>query len=223
MKVKKFFCGLICFVFMIGSVAHADVRLGAFTSTVIDFNEDDLNAMLNGDFWEKIDEEDKAATESRYAHINAIISQLGLTSDISDREKVRRVHDYLCDIHNYGELEKTAKGSEAKYVCHYYAVDFFQILKLAGVNVEYVSGSATNSIGEVGLHAWNKVFIDNEWYYIDVTWDDCHRDKADDYSDPWYMISYDEMSKDHIEQSSMSEFIGPLSLEQKSYTFTPIE
>ena len=35
-----------------------------------------------------------------------------------------------------------------------------------------ISGTATNSIGSTGLHAWNQVQLDGRWYYIDCTWDD---------------------------------------------------
>ena len=35
-----------------------------------------------------------------------------------------------------------------------------------------VSGTATNSQGETETHAWNYIQINNQWYAVDVTWDD---------------------------------------------------
>ena len=35
-----------------------------------------------------------------------------------------------------------------------------------------VIGTATNSQGQTENHAWNYVYLNNNWYAVDVTWDD---------------------------------------------------
>ena len=57
-------------------------------------------------------------------------------------------------------------------VCQSYAIAFYMMATAAGVQCEYVTGYATNSVGSTGRHAWNRVQIDGVWYYIDCTWDD---------------------------------------------------
>ena len=126
---------------------------------------------------------------------DSILEKTGISRDMSDAEKVRRAHDYLCDNHVYGEETKSIRGYIInRYVCHNYSKDFYDILAAAGMQVEYISGGSKN-----GEHAWNRVWMNDDYYYIDVTWDDCWRDDGD-YSDPWYMISFDRMEKDHTMQ-----------------------
>jgi len=48
-------------------------------------------------------------------------------------------------------------------------------------------------INNPAAHSWNRVKLDDDnWYYIDVTWDDCIG------SDQYYMIPEEVMNQDHI-------------------------
>lgn len=194
MKIKKIIATLICSVFLTNIVSFADsTTSGIYTYTSASVLPSDFDFTNAEAYFEN-------QKKSRYEHIYSIIENLGL-ANVSDKEKVRRVHDYLCDTHVYGEAGAMADGQEtSEYVCALYAMDFCHILTLAGLNVEYIDGAGVTSDGK-GPHAWNKVYIDNKWYYVDVTWDDCHRDNGD-YSDKWFMITYDQMSQDHIEKLS---------------------
>ena len=115
-----------------------------------------------------------------------ILNKVGITDGMSNREKIRRAHDYLCKNHVYGEETYNIRGGYlSNYVCHNYAKDFYDILAVAGVQVEYVSG---------GDHAWNRVWLDGDYRYIDVCWDD-----GTD-SERYYLITYDQMEKDHTQE-----------------------
>ena len=55
----------------------------------------------------------------------------------------------------------------SKYaICQDYAELFQSICIRLGIPCETISGSAG------GSHAWNKVYIDGQWLYMDCTWDD---------------------------------------------------
>lgn len=54
-----------------------------------------------------------------------------------------------------------------KVVCEGYAKAFQYILNIRGIDNIYIIGNASGS-----GHAWNMIFIDNVWYYMDLTWDD---------------------------------------------------
>lgn len=128
-----------------------------------------------------------------------ILKKVGITKELTEREIVRKAHDYLCQTHTYGHTTTNIRGEYlSDYVCHNYSKDFYDILAVAGLQVEYITGETSR-----GWHAWNRVYIDGEYRYFDVTWDDCWRDGGN-YSDPWYMVSYDQISKDHYTQ----DYIG---------------
>jgi len=102
----------------------------------------------------------------------------------SDYERIRFVHDYLIKnaIYDHDELNeyyKTSHDASCEYifsaygclvngktVCSGYAKAFQLIMQKLGYDCLYVVGDA----GEA--HAWNCIYIENEGYYIDVTWDD---------------------------------------------------
>lgn len=99
---------------------------------------------------------------------------------MSDEQKVKAIHDYLIYHADYANnvVDKNAKkwiyGAEGvllhqEGVCESYAVAFYMMAKIAGLDCHYVAGSVTTTGDD---HAWNRVKVDGEWYYIDCTWDD---------------------------------------------------
>ena len=107
---------------------------------------------------------------------NQILAQI---NGKSDYDKIKFIHDYLIDnveydttltdinIYNiYGALVSK------KCVCEGYAKAFKYLLDEAGIDNLIVIGVGTNSSGQTEDHAWNYVKINNNWYAVDVTWDD---------------------------------------------------
>lgn len=112
----------------------------------------------------------------------------------TEKETVLAIHDYLVNhltydprVSEWGTIseERTAtidaaeKAAEDKYilnanivltyrygVCQDYAELFCTMCNRASIPCELVSGSAR------GNHAWNRVYLDGKWQYIDCTWDD---------------------------------------------------
>lgn len=93
--------------------------------------------------------------------------------NMSELEKVRILHDYLVNNTNYTKITKGSEYTaytvlkEKAGVCNGYVLAFIKLMNAVNVDVLYVYG-----IGQDinGLHAWNKVKIDDVWYNIDVTW-----------------------------------------------------
>lgn len=101
------------------------------------------------------------------------------TKNLSTKEKIRYVHDYLVDtvsydrtvskdnIYNiYGALNNGVS------VCEGYARAFKYILDGMEIPCIIAVGVGTNNAGESEDHAWNYVRIAGRWYAVDVTWDD---------------------------------------------------
>lgn len=134
-----------------------------------------------------------------------------ITNDsMSEREKVKAVHDWLCinvayDYDNYlnDTIPRTSYGIEGpiqygKSVCQGYAEAFEAFMDTLGIECELISGTATNSSGHTGGHAWNKVKINGNWYWIDVTWDDPVPDRPGIvYRYDYFLISEEQMNRNH--------------------------
>ncbi len=91
--------------------------------------------------------------------------------------KLGKVHNWLVETVSYGGTSKnqhTIYGALAdnKAVCEGYARAFKYLMDASGIPCVLVSGTATNSQGEEENHAWNYVQINENWYAVDVTWDD---------------------------------------------------
>ncbi len=107
-----------------------------------------------------------------------IIDQIPAGSN--DYEKALFVHDYIanhCDF-DFDSMHEDMKGLwhtsygalvDHKAVCSGYAEGFQYLMNLLGIEGGTVSGYSYKG----GSHAWNYIVLDGEYYWVDVTWDDC--------------------------------------------------
>ena len=101
-------------------------------------------------------------------------------------EKVKYVHDYIVDhtVYDKAALSDINAGSsdgtlqatsaygclvEQKAICSGYAAAFQLVMQKLGIECGRVSGMR---MGENVSHQWNFVSLDEEYYYVDTTWDD---------------------------------------------------
>ena len=89
------------------------------------------------------------------------------------------IHDYLVENVEYdknyesiGSYSTYGALIDKKCVCEGYAKTLKYLLNVANIPCEMVQGQATSSNGETESHAWNIVYLNGKWYYIDTTWDD---------------------------------------------------
>ena len=104
------------------------------------------------------------------------------TSGMSQYEKVRAIHDYICKKVTYKNdgtlLVHTAApafiGDSQAFVCEGYAKSMKILCHYLGINCACVSGIAKSTLnGSAGAHMWNYVQMeDSKWYLVDATWDD---------------------------------------------------
>lgn len=98
----------------------------------------------------------------------------------SDFEKITQIHNWIIE---HVEYDKTisVKDRDNPYgpimkgeaICSGYSYAFKYMADLAGLKTVYVVGKAYDSkTQEFKPHAWNLVFIDKEWYLVDVTFDE---------------------------------------------------
>ena len=124
------------------------------------------------------------------------------TPSMTPDQKILAVHDWMVNYANYDqtymEASQTVEGFiyNRTAVCAGYAKTFEYFMTVLGIPCETV---------ESADHAWNRVAVNGQWYYIDVTWDDpiytvngVRRDKL---SHTYFMISEAQMNRDHYPTS----------------------
>ena len=131
--------------------------------------------------------------------VDGIINEQ-ITPFMSQKEKVKALHDYLVLNTMY---DRAAEGKitssphfakqvifEGSGVCDGYSEAFKILMNAAGIECKEIYGDTP-----YGRHAWNQVKIDGIWYNIDVTWDD--PDDGSRISYDYFCISDENFLKDH--------------------------
>lgn len=126
-------------------------------------------------------------------------------------ETALAIHDWLCENIVY---EASSNGSDqdiygalvnGKCVCAGYSAAYEYLLTRAGLLAETVRGTAKNSAGVLEGHAWSKVQLEGDTYYIDVTWDD----SEEAYNHFWFGLTSDRMGATHFADESQGAAMTP--------------
>lgn len=112
--------------------------------------------------------------------IDLIISEL-ITDSMTDREKIKVLHDYIINTTKYDEVHAEAVKSgnynnipsdsntaygvlfTGKAICSGYTDAMALFLDKLGIKNYKVFSPK---------HTWNCVYVDGEWLHLDLTWDD---------------------------------------------------
>ena len=105
----------------------------------------------------------------------------------SDYEKVKYIHDYICEQGSYDYTYTNYDAYSLLFnktaVCEGYALAFYRLARAADLDCRIITGTASGDKVVQGTisegnsdtgdnHAWNAVLVDGKWYNIDLTWDD---------------------------------------------------
>ena len=170
----------------------------------------------------------QAEVENAVTYLENIKKQMveqTITDDVYT--KIAKVHNWLIYFIDYAENE-TSKDAHTIYgalkngeaVCEGYARAFKYLMDGLNIPCVLVSGTAQNSQGQTETHAWNYVQINNNWYAVDVTWDDPviigGGEQTSDIKYKHFLKGSEEFFVDHTEDGVISE----LSMEFKFPTIS---
>lgn len=133
-------------------------------------------------------------TKEEIIEVRGIINSI-ITANMSEPQKIKAVHDWLVknttyDVGYYNRSDSHNHLYNILYnkvgVCQSYSVAFYVFMGEMGIPCTFIVGSADNGTGAIS-HAWNAVRLNNEWYLIDVTWDDPIVNGTSNYSDGYNM------------------------------------
>lgn len=130
--------------------------------------------------------------------------------------KIEKVHNWIIYYMSYednanSKMQHNVYGAlrNRKAVCEGYARAFKYLMDGVGVPCILVSGTGTNSQGQTESHAWNDVQINENWYGIDVTWDDPivegGGEQTKEMKYKHFLKGSEEFLKDHKEDGKISE------------------
>lgn len=102
-----------------------------------------------------------------------------VNDQMDDVEKALALHDYLalnCAYENDGQEPYENYNAynalvDREAVCQGYTLAYTDLLQRAGVSCSYATSDPMN-------HIWNLVELGDNWYHVDVTWDDPTADFA---------------------------------------------
>lgn len=124
------------------------------------------------------------------AQVSKIVEE-NITDDMTDIEKVKVLHDWVCRNTEYdpGDRSSRKNHNDASVfmnettVCEGYARICNLLYHEAGIETCYVQSD---------IHAWNIVKLGGHYFHIDTTWDDIDSEKI---SYDWFMKSDAELKK----------------------------
>ncbi|NLT09596.1 MAG: leucine-rich repeat protein [Ruminococcus sp.] len=151
---------------------------------------DDITGEIDSEFKELILSKFKGTynigfiTDYILSEVKRVVNEY-TTEDMSDMQKAKALHDWLCNKLSYNKNDKDLKAinhsDEAAFLndttqCEGYARAYNLLLNAAGISTCFVNSST---------HAWNVAKIDGHYFHIDTTWDDYNNDMTYD----WFMKS----------------------------------
>jgi hypothetical protein len=123
-----------------------------------------------------------------------------ITNDMSEYDKVLAIHDWICENVEYeastDDSDQDIYGALVlgKARCAGYAKAFTYLLDRVGIKSQVISGDSIDRNGISVPHAWNLIYIDNQPYYFDITWDDDGNSTSYD----WFGITSIEFFTTHF-------------------------
>ena len=131
--------------------------------------------------------------QERVAHVIRDMPQ-----NLDEVGKVKYVNDYVVS-HTAYNLDSEASPYtpysilfNGEGVCEGYALTTLLLLDAAGIEARYISGEVPS-----GLHAWNLVRVNNEWYHLDTTWNDPVPNQPGNGRDDYFLVSDATLRADH--------------------------
>lgn len=153
------------------------------------------------------------------------------TADMNQDEKVRYVHDTIIKNTDYAYKEDGITPQDENWahniigyicnqgvVCEGYAKMFQVVLNELGIDTIFVTG-----ISQGEEHAWNLVQMsDNNWYWMDLTWDDEPDWNEDGVSDIYFCCPKSLFTDNHTENTvsgTDGNYLYDLPEVSDSYTY----
>lgn len=157
----------------------------------------------------------KRAMDSHFENLDKLSTRL---KGKSDYDTILNVHDYLIDNFEYDfntsmQNHTDIDGFRDKVmVCSGYSLAAYYLLNKAGIETRIITGYGGEGSGP-NNHMWNAIKVDDQWYNMDITWDD-EGQGGKSYT---YFLKSDSNFQEHTRTGDYDVNGIPLSIADKSY------
>lgn len=202
------------------TLANDSSTLSSINNFVHPFNSYDKLYITVNNFGKVTMETQKLYSEAEQVKLNTIIDDIfkeTITSDMSKKEQIRAIHDYIINHSIYDEERAEAIRNnrnldiqypshkaigpllEGKALCSGYSDAMALFLNKIGIKNYKISSES---------HVWNFVYLDDDWYHLDLTWDDpvvsTHENLL---LHDFFLISTEELKKIDLSQHQFDETV----------------
>ena len=149
-------------------------------------------------------------TNEEIKEINEKVDEIyekNITSNMSDEDKIKTIHDYIINNTKY-DVERNNDGKspyhsytaygpllEGYATCNGYTDAMALFLIKMGISNFKVAMTPENN-QDIDGHVWNAVKLNNEWYHLDLTWDDPVSSDGKDYlQHKYFLITTQELKE----------------------------
>lgn len=136
----------------------------------------------------------KAQEDYANQRIKETLSQI-IKPDMTIHEKIKTVHDWIVLNSEYDTSLTYRTHYDILYrgtaVCSGYALLFHRMVSELKIPTRLIVGNA----GEE--HIWNMVYVDNQWFHVDTTFNDPVPDKQGRLRHDFYMLTDEQIGKTH--------------------------
>lgn len=166
--------------------------------------------------------------KERYIYDCAVkVIDSNIRDNMTDFDKAKTIHDYIIlnakyDTDHLNELVAENPASLSPYgffkngkaICLGYTLTYQLLCQMA--DVECIAIHAKANKGEE--HGWNMIKLDDEWYHVDVTWDDPLPDEENRAIRDFFCVS-DNFMKETGHEWEKSKYPSAPSNHPKSEAF----
>ena len=160
---------------------------------------------------------DEGRLEKSMQYSKQIIQELNI-NELDQKEQIKQIHDYLVLNTEYDEellqLDISTYQNHPSFtpfgvyenntaVCSGYARAFVQLSAQLNIPAVMISSQNMN-------HAWNMVYLDEEWLFLDATWNDPIPDQKGRVLNTYYLLTLDQMKSigHHFFDLASSQTLG---------------
>lgn len=149
----------------------------------------------------------KEDVEKAIKEVQAAKTEILKNATGSNYDKMLYIHDWIVDNTKYDTLNSSNTSNiygclvNNSAICEGYARAYKYLLDELNIPCILVSGTAVDENGNTERHAWNYVYIKNNWYAVDTTWDDPiiigNGNVTDSIKYKYFLKGKNTMNKDH--------------------------
>lgn len=125
-----------------------------------------------------------------------------IKDNMTDREKIEAIHDYIVNFTDF-DKEKSDNINNPNYIDKYNSATAYGALISGYAICAGYTDAMSLFLNRLGIknyrvasdnHIWNFVYLDNNWYHLDLTWDD-QTDTINAILDTYFLITTDELEE----------------------------